>query len=377
MNTLLFFYPVIILLGLFFLTKRDSEKNRNIYIYIVLTLLTAESCLRGVSVGNDTEAYYSMWVNAKSTPWSYVLTDFQSRYMQNAGTEDIGFNIYIKILQLLSENFQYYLMVSALCFFIPFGMLLKKYIHSIRQLIFVFIFYVSLFNMIAMSGVRKEIALGLAMLAFLYYTDKKYVKMIITVAIGATIHMSTLLFLIVPLLGAIRPNMLREIHIGTFFLIPVVIASSSAIIILMGETVGNEKYVEYGLEGSKGGAFTFTLLIELLSFFCYWAFRKVDLNKDVVLSKLYIMLPCFTFFAPLITNNGSMIRVSQYFHVYVLILLPYAIEYLTRNKNNSLWYMGMSVALMFLALYGNDSQYCFFWQDQYRNLFISDYSFIK
>ena len=370
MNILYFFYPVIILVGLFFLQQGDTEKNRKKYLYVILSILTAESCLRGVSIGSDTENYYYWWESIKSTSWSEIFTNFNRRYVLNDGTDDVGFDIYTKVLQLLSGNFQYFLLMSALCFFIPLGMLLKRYINKMYQLLFVFIFYVSLFNPIAMSGVRKEIALGLAILAFIYYVDNKYGKMAITVVIGTAIHMSTLLFLLVPLLGHLRQTLLRELHIAAFIMVPIVIAASSAIIVFMGESVGNEKYVEYGLHGSQGGAMTFVVLIELLSLFCFIAFRRVNLKKDKMLSKLYIMLPCLTFFVPLITNNGSMIRISQYFHVYLLVLLPIAIEHFSGEANKKIYYGCFAITLMIMALLTHAGEYCFFWQDQYRGLFL-------
>lgn len=371
MNILYFFYPVIILLGGLFLRLGDTDKNRRIYIIIMLLLLTAESCLRGVSIGSDTENYYYWWELIKSTKWSEIFTDFSSRYILNDGTDDVGFNVYTKVLQLLSGNFQYFLLVSALCFFIPLGMLLYRYIDKMYQLMFIFIFYVSLFNPIAMSGVRKEIALGISILAFLYYVDKKYVKMFLAVAIGTTIHMSTLLFMLVPILGFLRPRFLKALHVVTFFLIPIVIAASSAIIVFMGESVGNEKYIEYGLHGSQGGAMTFVILIEMLSLFCLVAFWRVNLSNDKMLSKLYIMLPCFTFFAPLITNNGSMIRISQYYHVYLLVLLPMAVGYFSRGKNKGSYYVLMAVVLIVLALATRSGEYYFFWQDEYSYLFLN------
>lgn len=376
MNILYFFYPVIIFIGFFFLKVGDTEKTRRAYICIILTLLTLESCLRGVSVGSDTENYLDWWKSVKYISWSQIFTDFYVRYSYNDGTNDVGFEIYTKALQVLSDNFQYFLLVSALCFFIPFGMLLQRYIKKMYQLIFIFIFYVSLFNPIAMSGVRKEIALGFTILAFLYYTDKKYLKMLIVLAISTTIHMSTLLFILTPLLGYLRPSKLRIIHIAAFLLIPIVIVLSSSIIVFMGEAVSNEKYADYGRDGAQGGAVVFTFMIELLSLFCFVAFRKVLLERTPLLAKLYIMLPCFTFFAPLITNNGSMIRISQYFHVYLIILIPYAIEELASSTDKKIYYLGMAFVLMLLALFNNSSDYCFFWQDEFGMMFVDDYYFI-
>jgi len=375
MNIYYFFYPVIIILGLFFYHQKNSRHNRRVFIFIVLGLLTMESCLRGVSIGSDTENYYYMYKNTANISWNEIFNSFLSRYQRNDGTEDVGYTLFVKTTQLVSENFQFFLFITALFFFVPFGKLLDRYSQDMRQLTFTFIFYISLFNAVAMSGVRKEIALGMSIMAFLYYVDHKYLKMFAIIAIGMTIHMSILLFLLIPLLGLFHPRLLRLAHGGAFFLIPFVIVSSGAIIVFMGEAVDNDKYAEYGRHGTTGGAATFTFLIELLSFFCFWAFRKVDLAKDEVIGKLYITLPLFTFFAPLITNNGSMIRISQYFHIFLLVILPYAVEYSSKKNEGNIIYNAMMVVLMGLSIATNDSNYLFFWQDQYAGLFVGDYSF--
>ena len=371
MNILYFFYPVIIVLGLYFKGQGNTAKNRRWYIFIILALLAAESCLRGVSIGSDTETYYFMYQKIKDVSWNEVLTGFNDRYLEKSDTEDWGFSIYCKLLQLITDNFQFYLLISALCFFIPYGMLLNRYAKDTLQLMFIFILYVSLFNPIAMSGVRKEIALGASVLAYLYYVDKKYLRMWTVVLLSTTMHMSTLLFLLIPLMDQLPKKLLRTSHLVAFVMIPFVILSSSSLIVFMGEAVDNERYAAYGSHGYTGSGMTFTIMIEMLSLFCYVALKRIDLEKDKMMGKLYVTLPLFTFFAPLITNNGSMIRISQYFHIYLPILLVYAMDNFSSRRERTILYVGMSAALMVMALTTQgEGGYVFFWQDEFRYLFI-------
>lgn len=348
--------------GWFFSSQGNSPKNRKSYIIFMMILLVMESCLRGLSVGSDTTNYYYMFKSAGAEHWSYIWQAMKERYIEMTRTEDIGFMVYNKLIYMIWPNFSFMLFISALTFFIPFGILLNRYTKDFSQLIFIFVLYVVLFNMIAMSGVRKEIALGFSVWAFMFYVDKDYKKCAICVFLGTMIHMTTLLFLLIPAIGLLKKKFLRFFHVLAFALIPFVIAFSGLIITWMAETSGNEKYSVYGEDEAQGGAMTFTLLIEMISLFCLYAFRKIDFTKQPFMSKLYIMLPCFTFFAPLITNNGSMIRISQYFHLYIVLLLPYAIDIYFENKRKSI-YAVLIIFLLMLSFSTGYEPYTFIWND--------------
>ncbi len=353
---------IIFLGGWFFSSQGNTPKNRKNYIIFVMILFTMESCLRGLSVGSDTTNYYYMFQSAGAEDWTSIWRAMKERYIDMTGTKDVGFVVYNKLIYMLWPNFSFMLFISALTFFVPFGRLLNRYTKDFSQLIFIFVLYVVLFNMIAMSGVRKEIALGFTVWAFMFYVDKDYKRCAICVFLGTLIHMTTLLFLLIPAIGLLKKKFLRLFHISAFVLIPFVIAFSSPIIMLMAETSGNEKYSVYGEGEAQGGATTFTLLIEMISLFCFYAFRRIDFSKQKFMSKLYIMLPCFTFFAPLITNNGSMIRISQYFHLYIVLLLPYAIDMCFENKRQPI-YAVLILCLLILGFSTESQPYSFIWND--------------
>lgn len=355
-------FIVVLVLGLFLSAQGNTYKNRRTYINLTVVLLTLESGLRGLSVGPDTSNYFHYFNSIKYVSWDAIWHAFIQRYIHWVGDDDIGFLIYNKLISIFTDNFSVFLVISALTFFVPFSRLLLKYTKDFKQLIFIFVLYLALFHMIAMSGVRKEIALGAAIAAFMYYTEKSYVKCGIVVFLGSLIHLSTLLFLLVPFLGFLNLKMLRKIHFVTFFLIPVSLVASSAVIIFMGSVLKMERYSDYGESEAMGGGIVFTFLIELIALFCYIVFRSVDTKKDDFFTKLYIMLPCFTFFAPLITMNGTMIRISQYFHIYIMLLLPYAIDYFFSTKR-SIIYIGLCLFLIAMSLSLESIDYKFIWKD--------------
>ena len=362
MNIRIVLFAFVFLGGLLFAASGNSPKNRRNYIILMMIVLTLESCLRGLSVGSDTMNYYWMFNRASEMSWHEIWQTFTERYVTHEIEDDVGFTLFNKIISLVTRDFSAFLGICALFFFIPFGKLLYRYTSDFKQLIFIFTLYVALFNMIAMSGVRKEIALGCSIWATMMWIDKKYKWLIVSLAIGTLIHMSTLLWLLIPALSFLSLRVLRFLHVVGLSLVPFVIALSSAIIVFMGNFVGMEKYAEYGMNGSQGGAMTFTIMIEIISLFCLIAYWNCSFEKDRDMHVLYTVLPCFSFFAPLITNNGSMIRISQYFHVYVMLLFPIAIDRFFRTDRRMV-YTILCIVLLFLSLSSGSDAYKFIWED--------------
>lgn len=128
--------------------------------------------------------------------------------------------------------------------------------------------------------------------------------------------------------------------------------------------IGNERYELYA-QNPEGGGLTFVILIELFFMGCLAFFKKNDLDNNNNLNHLYSMLPMATFFAPLITNNGSMIRISQYFHLYILILLPLVVNKFAGAKYSSLYrYLIIAILIVMCLKTGMlGSEYYFFWEN--------------
>ena len=164
-------------------------------------------------------------------------------------------------------------------------------------------------------------------------------------------HQTILLILLVPLISILPSKVIIIIHALSFLLIPVFIYFSSQILIGMANIAMNEHYLGYGEKEAQGGATTFLTLIELISLFCLISlYNKLLKNDNKILKKLYCMLPLFTVFAPLIMHNGSMIRISQYFHIYILILFPYSLEIFFKEKDSKVIYITSIAILICLTM---------------------------
>lgn len=359
MNLTLVLISLFVILGLI---SPNTHQGRKKFIIISCLLLMLSASLRSLSygsVGNDTMNYFHMFTNISESSWSEIWDMFVARYFASGGEEDIGFLVLMKLVSYITSSFHAFTFIAELLFFIPFGIYLYRFSNGILELIFAFIFYTALVHTHAMSGARQFYAMGFGILVFLYFSKKEYKKAVISLLLGATIHLSLLLVVLPCLVAYLTPKQMKTIHITLFILFPIVMLMTNQIISFMGNVIGVEKYAAYGSQDVVGGTETFIFLLELLSLICYIGISKKDIENSNDIKNLYAMIPCFTFFGPLIYSNGSMIRISMYSYMYLTLLLPYALKGIFKNNYKAaLWIF--ILALSFLMK--GSLIYHFFWE---------------
>ena len=352
------------------MSSKDSLKSRSIYIVICSSILIFIAAMRSPEwmtnmYQKDTLNYKMFFENYIDTGWEQIWQQVYMRYFENKGEGDIGFILLNKTIGLITQDFHIYSLIADLIFFVPFGLILYRYSSNMSQLVFAFVFYIALVQTFLLAGARQVFALGFDLMAFLCVTDKKNKLAITCFLLGVSIHFSSFLY-VIPLLmikASLRPQTLKRAHLLCFFLFPVVLLFPNEIIVFMGNAVGMEKYSEYGKGDVQGGAETFVFLIELLSLVCLIGIRGKEMLANKALQQLYIMAPLFTITAPLIRSNGAMIRVSLYFFIFLVLLVPYAFDCMfIRKDDRSLSYIAAIGMLLYLSLSGGSFKYYFYWQ---------------
>ncbi|WP_303005529.1 EpsG family protein [Bacteroides congonensis] len=362
MNLHLILICAFILLGLG-LRGKTQASVRKAYIFICCILLVLSASLRSLDYGHegsDTMNYYYMFQAIGDYSFSDIWKMAINRYVYGTSEEDIGFLLLEKVISLVTSDFHVFTFIAQLVFFVPFGIYLYKYSTSIGDLIFAFVFYLALVHTHAMTGTRQFYAMGFGILFFLYSNDKKYKSAIISLVLGMSIHLSLLLVVLPFVLSYLKPSQLKAIHLLLFLSFPIVMLMPNQIISFMGGLIGSEKYAEYGTKGVVGGTETFIFLLELLSLLCYWGIKKESMLNDKI-KRMYAMVPCFTFFGPLIYSSGSMIRISMYSYLYLTLLLPLAVQ--SRFRKDYTLVLSIFIAVLsLLVLMNSTSDYHFFWQ---------------
>lgn len=368
MHINLFTIPFLIILGLLF-GQRDTSNNRRWYIILGSTILILVAALRSPeymtnTYSIDTLNYLDYFEQVFSMDWSEFQRLFYMRYFMGMDEYDVGFLVLNKLISLFTHKFWIYSLLADLLFFIPFGIILYRYCTKSSQIMFSFVFYISLVQIFFLGGARQMFSLGFDLMALLAVIDRKQIRAIIFFLIGMTIHFSSLLFAL-PLLAIwfnMKPGFLKTLHAFCFIVFPIVLMFPNQMIQFMGSSVGMEKYADYGSNAVQGGSETFIFLIEALSLFTLFAIKREYLLTNRSARVFYVMAPLLTFFAPLIISNGSMIRISLYYHLFLALLVPIAIDCAFGKSGRVIAYIVAISALSLFSLSGGGITYYFFWQ---------------
>lgn len=360
--------PFVIVFGLIF-SSNDTKRNRLIYIILCSVVLIFIAAMRSPewmtnTYHIDTLIYRGYFEDTFDMGWDEFWQTFYLRYFAGDNERDVGFVVLNKIISLFTHEFWVFSLIADLLFFVPFGIILYRYCSRVRQIMFAFIFYVAMVQIFFLGGARQMFSLGFDLMALIAIIDKKRFLAIVFFLLGMTIHFSSLLFAL-PLFAIwydLKPGPLKTLHAVCFVVFPVVLMLPNQMIQLMGNAVGLEKYAKYGNDDVQGGSETFIFLIEFLSLFCLLAIKRNDLANSRTLRYFYVMAPLLTFFAPLIISNGSMIRISLYYHLFLTLLVPFAIDCAFGKRNSGAVYAVAIGALSFLTLAGGSITYYFFWQ---------------
>ena len=364
----LFLIPFVIILGLLF-SNNDNKNNRRLYIIICSAVLLFVGAMRSPEYMTNTYHidslnYKYMFENSFDMGWEDFFAAFYMRYFGGGAEEaDVGYVALNKIIGYFTHDFAIFSLLADLLFFVPLGIILYRYSTNIYGLMFAFVYYISLIQVYLIGGGRQMFAIGLDMMALLAVIDRKKIRAIIFLIMGLTIHASSFLFL-APLLMVwyeIKAKTLKTMHLICFIAFPVVLMMPNQIISFMGETVGSEKYAQYGRNAVQGGANVFLYLMELLSLFCLIAIKKKNMLQNKSMAIFYVMLPFLTLFTPLIRSNGTMIRIALYYSIFMTLLVPYGIDCLFK-KDNKFGYIAAIGALSFMTLLADNMIYYFYWQ---------------
>ena len=282
MNVKLVLYIIIIVLGIIFGNGEDPNGfKRKSYIIIIISLLILESSLRSIYVGPDTIGYYYNFLADKENTWSDVWSYFKSSYVEGEG-KDAGFLVFTKLVQLFTTDFHIFLFVCAIVFFVPMGVILYRYSTHILQLVFAFTLYVTLFNIVALSGIRQQLATGFSFMAFLQLGKKHYLKSLLLIIAGSFLHISLSFYLVVFAITLFGAKQVKTIHLFSFATIPLVIVFAGPFMLFIASFLTNDYYSTYGSHAAMGGGYTYIILIELLSLFCFIAIKKEAVEVHII-----------------------------------------------------------------------------------------------
>lgn len=367
MNIQLIEIIIIVFLGLIMMPLKNNAKTRRTYIIIIIAFLWFIASMRsnktGVFMGKDTMNYCNEFYDIFYLSWKDLKKVFILRYYYGIGEYDIGYTFLVKFISLFTHQWNIFSLAVQSLFFVPFAILLNRFSKKIIHLIFAFIFYIALVQNYLFFGVRQMYAIGLCLISFIYILDNRYKKALIIVLLASSIHLSSFIFLGPIILSKYSFSIIKKTYILSFLSIALVFSMGTIIISNMGTLLGMERYTLYS--DSKGASgFTFFILLELLSLFCFITFKRNIIERSVQLKTMYSILPFITFFTGFITVNPNLQRLSLYFYVFMALAFPLAIDmFFIKFKDKTIFHLIAILMLSIMIFKIHKLEYLFFWQE--------------
>ncbi len=311
------------------------------------------SGLRGLSVGADTINYYNSYNNVKNMSLSNLFQNVIVKIVSNTGNKDPGYDLFVKLTQRISGNYQVFLIIIAIIFMVPFLIWVWK--ESKNPLISFVLFSSLFYAFFAITGLRQTISTALIVLiGDRFVKERKLIPFLLVAFCAALIHLSALVFIPFYFLSRIKIRQNTVVLAGVAFILAFIFKGplKNVMILISG-------YSDYSANYEGAGTSTFTLLLLalfVLSIFSYK--RDPDLEKN---NRYYIALYLAMFFVPLTFLNPSAMRIVQYFSIYLVLLIPEMIDSVF-SENSKMGASAVVVGLLAALLLKSNPTYVFFWQ---------------
>ena len=363
---------IIILAGIWFSLesyKNSYEQRRKFYIWFVTVLLTFHSGLRNWAVGADTYQYYIIWGNTRETSWKDLIDDFII-----GGGKDPFYNLFQKVIQIFSENYQVFLIIVAVIFMSVLGNFVLKNTSRISHAVLAFMIYMGYFyGFFSITGIRQTLATALLLISYEYLKKQKLIHFVLLVLAGALFHITALVFL--PLYFVAKIENPRFVFGSAIFGFPffMIFKNQLAILFLKYSTL-EDRFEAYASQYHLGGSFVLTAFQVFLAIYALILIKKVLKLGH----KTYIMYNTFAlalFFLPLQWVNPSAGRIAQYFAIIIMVWIPYLLDATAgeSEKTRKILYMLAIIGFFIITLFAIQGidDYKFFWQqmdlpDNYR-----------
>lgn len=290
----------------------------------------------------------------------YSFGDILSNPSSVSGHLEIGWLLLTKTISLFTQNLQVYLAIIAIVQFIPVSYIIGKYSRNVVFSYFVFAclgFYIHYF-----SGIRQMLAVSFILLAFDQFYQKRMLWFVIIVLLTATIHSSSLLFLLVWPLSKIRMSFITALSciLAMIAIMPLYRTILSGTLAIFFDA-RYESYLE-----SEGSAITMFIMYV---FFLLLSFINKDDSPKLQLLRLLLLLGVGGQSLGVL-GSGAITRIGYYFNIFLILMLPEIVfSFKSKSDRDLIQLVSIILFCAFFALTTNSLNssgvipYEFFWND--------------
>lgn len=357
LQLLLIFWAFILFLH--YESKGDTAIIRHKYVNWLIFMLIMQSGLRHIAVGPDTYAYSLLFEDAERMSWSEVFRNFYDVYVLKEG-KDAGYVLLEKVFQFFIPSYRLFLIFIATFFFIPLYRLIERHLFSLGLLFLSFCIYQSLFySFFSVTGLRQVIATVATITGISLIEKRRLKSFIIVILLASFIHKSVLLFLPFYFIAKYsRPKLLMSIVLCAM---PILFVTARFMVGFMVSFAASDSYSGYAESSSQtGGAVNFALFLILTSVCILFALWK---NPDKIPNWIVNAISLALFFTPLTWVDPSLMRVVQYFSIFLILGLPLAFYYLHVPRSIYRLVCVCFCLLLLFTIISRSNDYAFYWQE--------------
>ncbi|MGX7099280.1 EpsG family protein [Globicatella sanguinis] len=358
---MLYIYLAVIIGGLALissLTKKEYKKASFVFMIIIMLI----SGFR-YSLGTD---YFSYNYIYYSVPSNFHLA------MESNVHSEIGFKLIIWAFKFFNFKFEVFVFFMSFSTIGIFSYLIMK--HSKLPLLSFFLFTSLYYPIYVNSGIRQGLAMSIVLFAIIEkYQQKKYISFFCLIGIAGSIHLSSLISLIVFLVPIVKNYFINK-PINLFIGLLVSIGISIFIILTSFDSViiNNISFLnryDLYLSGKISWIALANKLITtlVLSFLYFRSQQKTDLIKTLMSFYLIGLLIYLIF-----VSNPMVSRILDVFIISEIILIPNLV-YDTKFLNDKLLLLSLVFPLVFINLFKDIQNFVI--QENYFNQKIENYRY--
>lgn len=353
-------FAIIILCFLFsLLSARENQGGRKHLVVFTCILLVIQSGFRHIAVGPDTYQYFNGYFEPiQSMSWHEVFRNFIDVYQYGEG-KDAGFTLFVKIFQVFSTDYQVFLIFVAIVFFVPFCRFVYYNTTSKMDIVLAVIVYEALFySFFSITGLRQTLATSMCLLSVPYIKERRLIPFLILMAVAFVFHRSSMVFLPFYWIGEVKNS--RNVLYIALAAFPILVGLGSRFTMQLAILSGSEQYMNYA-ELTTTGAYSFLAFYFAITISSYYIASKNEIATNCLLFNAIAM---GVFFSPLTFNSAALMRIVQYFSLFLVVLFPYVFSHTAISREK--WVVYLKWAFICLLLYKiavSPGAYAWMWED--------------
>ena len=333
----------------------DYRKKNQRALFFFFVLMTVLVALRHESVGNDTKNYIHYFERFSQLSWGQC----------GKATMEWGFVCYNKMISLFTQDPQVFLAVTVV---VTMSMIYPTYRRLCKDSSLTLVLYVTMSTFVmAFSGIRQMLAIGIGFLAYECVRNKKIIPFILLMGLAMTFHDSA--FMLVFMYPLYHAKITKKWLLVVVPVLAVVFTFNQKIFFVLGLVLA--RFTKYDASIEQTGAFTMLILFIIFAVFAFLIPDENMLDAETIGLRNFLLFSIvLQMFAPL---HAVAMRMNYYYMIFIPVMLPKIIE--ARSAQwEQIARVGRHIMVIFFLVYffysaytGSDNlnvfPYHFFWEE--------------